>query len=476
MTGLKKLGEAAPTVKNLDMVTYLESLIREVGKIEFDEEGGKRKEGGTRSEGIMALVRLRDSEGSLPIIQKRRKKVSIHPNAFVRKQTNYGDDNSNNNNTSKKIEKDNKTLDSVSLNSTHTEKEGATTRSMTDPTIENGYFSNEPPKKDIDNENNDINIIINYKNFISLMTDSMVCRMCKSSMNENCFHRTSCGLATTIYYQCSNKNCNHQQEIRPEMVETNNKWKEMIDDNDELENKDEKEKKKSDNTNSIGSYAINLQLFLWLQQFGLSGSAARQLASSLCLTQRTRLFNDFTALEEKIALHEIILTKMIIDDNVAEEMAISPMDENGKSKLTVTMDAGWNNRGSGRSCNSASCQHIVYGGRTSKIVALHTMSRECIKCTNGKKHIVEYTLDQLESSLDPTSFFRINRQVILSPEAIKKISIWFNSRLKLELNFKNDINLVVSRDRVSRFKQWLYRQPPNGWATSDVGRPFCLWC
>lgn len=77
------------------------------------------------------------------------------------------------------------------------------------------------------------------------------------------------------------------------------------------------------------------------------------------------------------------------------------------------------------------------------------------QCTNGKKHIVEYTLDQLESSLNPSSFFRINRQVILRPEAIKKISTWFNSRLKLELNIKNEVNLVVSRDRVNRFKSWL---------------------
>lgn len=77
------------------------------------------------------------------------------------------------------------------------------------------------------------------------------------------------------------------------------------------------------------------------------------------------------------------------------------------------------------------------------------------QCLNGKKHIIEYTLDQLEGNLNPRDFFRINRQVILRPEAIRKIATWFNSRLKLEIHPHNDVNLVVSRERVTDFKQWL---------------------
>ncbi|HFA50364.1 MAG TPA: response regulator transcription factor [Bacteroidetes bacterium] len=77
------------------------------------------------------------------------------------------------------------------------------------------------------------------------------------------------------------------------------------------------------------------------------------------------------------------------------------------------------------------------------------------QCANGKKHIIEYTLDQLETLLDPSDCFRINRQVILRIEAIQKISTWFNSRLKLELSPNNDLNFVVSRERVQDFKKWL---------------------
>lgn len=77
------------------------------------------------------------------------------------------------------------------------------------------------------------------------------------------------------------------------------------------------------------------------------------------------------------------------------------------------------------------------------------------QCLNGKKHIIEYTLDQLETSLNPSDFFRINRQVILRPEAIHKIATWFNSRLKVEALPENDLNFIVSRDRVGEFKKWL---------------------
>jgi DNA-binding LytR/AlgR family response regulator len=79
------------------------------------------------------------------------------------------------------------------------------------------------------------------------------------------------------------------------------------------------------------------------------------------------------------------------------------------------------------------------------------------QCFQGKKHILEYTLDQLENSLNPRHFFRINRQAIIRPEAIRKISTWFNSRLKLDLEPSNNLNTVVSRERVNDFKAWLDR-------------------
>lgn len=76
----------------------------------------------------------------------------------------------------------------------------------------------------------------------------------------------------------------------------------------------------------------------------------------------------------------------------------------------------------------------------------------------NKKHLVDFTLDQLEQVLAPRDFYRINRKIILHLEAIQRIHTYFNGRLKLDLQpSPADLNVIVSRDRVSDFKQWLDR-------------------
>ena len=74
---------------------------------------------------------------------------------------------------------------------------------------------------------------------------------------------------------------------------------------------------------------------------------------------------------------------------------------------------------------------------------------------SNKKHIVENTLDELESFLNPKDFFRINRKLIVSIQAIQKISPHFNSRLKLSLTPQYRDEILVARERVSDFKAWL---------------------
>lgn len=73
----------------------------------------------------------------------------------------------------------------------------------------------------------------------------------------------------------------------------------------------------------------------------------------------------------------------------------------------------------------------------------------------NRRHILDYTLEQLHELLDPKRFFRINRKIIISIDAIHKIHTYFNSRLKLELLPKTDLEAIVSRERVNDFKAWL---------------------
>lgn len=71
------------------------------------------------------------------------------------------------------------------------------------------------------------------------------------------------------------------------------------------------------------------------------------------------------------------------------------------------------------------------------------------------KYNIDFTLDQLEDLLDPNSFFRINRKLITNLSAIHKIHTYFNGRLKLDLQPVPSFDIIVSRDRVQGFKNWL---------------------
>lgn len=74
---------------------------------------------------------------------------------------------------------------------------------------------------------------------------------------------------------------------------------------------------------------------------------------------------------------------------------------------------------------------------------------------NGKRFIIDHTIEQIEKLIDPSEFFRINRKHIVAIASINKIHPFLNSRLKLELNQKTDQDLVVSRDKVKDFKLWV---------------------
>ncbi|WP_421948741.1 LytR/AlgR family response regulator transcription factor [Phaeodactylibacter xiamenensis] len=76
-----------------------------------------------------------------------------------------------------------------------------------------------------------------------------------------------------------------------------------------------------------------------------------------------------------------------------------------------------------------------------------------IRHADGKKHALEYTLEELEALLDPKHFFRTNRQYIVHIEAIDQTTVYSNARLKIKL--QDGEETTVSRDRVSDFRTWL---------------------
>ena len=75
--------------------------------------------------------------------------------------------------------------------------------------------------------------------------------------------------------------------------------------------------------------------------------------------------------------------------------------------------------------------------------------------TDGKSHMLNLTLDELEKQLDPERFMRVNRQYIVSAASVEKLSSYFLGKMRVHLKGYPDTEVIVSREKVSVVKRWL---------------------
>jgi DNA-binding LytR/AlgR family response regulator len=73
----------------------------------------------------------------------------------------------------------------------------------------------------------------------------------------------------------------------------------------------------------------------------------------------------------------------------------------------------------------------------------------------GRNFLLDSTLEQIESELEPHTFFRVNRKFFVNINAIKDMISYTNSRLQIKLNKFNEQDIIVARERVKDFKDWL---------------------
>lgn len=71
------------------------------------------------------------------------------------------------------------------------------------------------------------------------------------------------------------------------------------------------------------------------------------------------------------------------------------------------------------------------------------------------QYTLDYNLDEVEKIADPKTFFRINRQFIVSIVAIEKMVAYTKSRVKLVLKPSSTLDTIVSTERSPEFKAWL---------------------
>ncbi len=98
------------------------------------------------------------------------------------------------------------------------------------------------------------------------------------------------------------------------------------------------------------------------------------------------------------------------------------------------------------------------------IKILNTDEIECFYSENkgtyaatdeGRNYLLDATLEQLETELQPAVFFRVSRKFYVNINHIKDIVAYSNSRLKIKLNRYDEQEIIVSRERVKDFKLWL---------------------
>lgn len=91
-----------------------------------------------------------------------------------------------------------------------------------------------------------------------------------------------------------------------------------------------------------------------------------------------------------------------------------------------------------------------------EVVYFYTEDKVTFLCTkDGRRFVIDYNLDSLDSTLDPKTFFRINRQYIIGIHSIAEMFAYTKSRVLIKLNPPAKHETIVSTERSADFKLWL---------------------
>jgi DNA-binding LytR/AlgR family response regulator len=131
-------------------------------------------------------------------------------------------------------------------------------------------------------------------------------------------------------------------------------------------------------------------------------------------------------------------SKVSLDFDMIKKMLVNPIDRNYKKRFTIKV---------GQQLKMIPIEEVECFYSENKGTYLHTL--------DNRNYLLDLTLEQLENELNPTDFFRVSRKFIVPLNTIKEIQLHSNSRLKVLLPTYNEDEIVVARERVNEFKEWL---------------------
>ncbi|MGL2986607.1 LytR/AlgR family response regulator transcription factor [Flavobacterium sp. RSSA_27] len=129
---------------------------------------------------------------------------------------------------------------------------------------------------------------------------------------------------------------------------------------------------------------------------------------------------------------------LALDFEVIKKMLTNPFEKNYKKRFTLKI---------GQHLKVISVDEIECFYSENKGTYLHTF--------DNRDYLLETTLEVLEQEVDPTAFYRISRKFIIPLKAIKEIVVYSNSRLKIILPTYKAEEVIVSREKVADFKNWI---------------------
>jgi len=100
----------------------------------------------------------------------------------------------------------------------------------------------------------------------------------------------------------------------------------------------------------------------------------------------------------------------------------------------------------------------LYPIAAADIAGFRTEEKAVILTTHqGRHYVMDYTLDELESLLNPRNFFRLNRQFLVSLETVGMLQQHVNGKLLVNLVAPLNTQVIVSREKSPLLKEWLDR-------------------
>ena len=127
-----------------------------------------------------------------------------------------------------------------------------------------------------------------------------------------------------------------------------------------------------------------------------------------------------------------------VDFEDIKKLLVNPIDRVYKKRFTAKV---------GQHLKIFSVDDIECFYSENKGTYLHT--------TDNRNYLIDTTLENLEEELNPKQFYRISRKFYININAIRDIISYTNSRLQIKLNNFSEQEVIVARERVKDFKDWL---------------------